>query len=92
MGARDGDDPNGGEKGGKLEVEMAGPVLGNESSIEKNTVAPLQHNEDAHLTLKQSLIKWRRVVIYSLCMTSAILMYGYDYVIIGTISAMPSFQ
>lgn len=53
---------------------------------------PLQTNEDAHLTLKQSLKKWRRVVIYSLCMTSAILMYGYDYVIVGTVSAMPSFQ
>lgn len=53
---------------------------------------PLQTNEHAHLTLKESLIKWRRVVIYSLCMTSAILMYGYDYVIVGTVSAMPSFQ
>lgn len=25
-------------------------------------------------------------------MTSDILMYGYDYVIVGTVSAMPSFQ
>lgn len=33
-----------------------------------------------------------RVVIYSLCMTLAILMYGYDYAIVGTVSAMPSFQ
>ncbi|KAK1753816.1 alpha-glucosides permease MPH3-like protein 3 [Echria macrotheca] len=54
--------------------------------------SPLETNEFAHLTLKQSLIKWRRVTLYSLCMTSAILMYGYDYVVIGTISAMPSFQ
>lgn len=52
---------------------------------------PLQTNEHAHLTLKQSLKKWRRVVVYSFCLASAILMYGYDYVIVGTASAMPSF-
>lgn len=52
----------------------------------------LQTNEHAHLTLKESLKKWRRVVMYSLCLASAILMYGYDYVIVGTVSAMPSFQ
>ena len=52
----------------------------------------LQTNEHAHLTLKESLKKWRTVVMYSLCMASAILMYGYDYVIVGTVSAMPSFQ
>lgn len=52
----------------------------------------LQTNEHAHLTLKESLKKWRRVVVYSFCLASAILMYGYDYVIVGTCSAMPSFQ
>lgn len=60
--------------------------------VDNSIDEPLQTNEDAHLTLKQSLKKWRRVAIYSLCMTSAILMYGYDYVIVGTVSAMPSFQ
>jgi hypothetical protein len=52
----------------------------------------LQTNEHAHLTLKESVKKWRRVVVYSFCLASAILMYGYDYVIVGTVSAMPSFQ
>ncbi|KAK3315538.1 proton myo-inositol cotransporter [Apodospora peruviana] len=55
-------------------------------------VALLETNEDSHLTLWESARKWRRIVYYSLGMTSAIIMYGYDYVIIGTISAMPSFQ
>ncbi|KAL2256770.1 hypothetical protein VTK26DRAFT_1150 [Humicola hyalothermophila] len=51
----------------------------------------LETNEHAHLTLKQSLKKWRRVVLFSLLLSSGILMYGYDYVIVGTASAMPSF-
>jgi len=52
----------------------------------------IETNQHAHLTLWESIKKWRRVVLYSLGMTSAILMYGYDYVIVGTSSAMPSFQ
>ena len=52
----------------------------------------IETNEDVHLTLMESVKKWRRIVYFSLGITSAILMYGYDYVIIGTISAMPSFQ
>ncbi|KAK4132742.1 MFS general substrate transporter [Trichocladium antarcticum] len=72
-------------------VETAtGNVLSSSSDI--GSSEELQTNEHAHLTLKESLKKWRTVVIYSLCMSSAILMYGYDYVIVGTVSAMPSFQ
>ena len=52
----------------------------------------IETNEDIHLTLWESVKKWKRIVYFSLGITSAILMYGYDYVIIGTISAMPSFQ
>lgn len=44
------------------------------------------------LPLWQALRKWRRVTIYCIGLTSAILMYGYDYVIVGTTSSMPSFQ
>lgn len=73
-------------------VEKVEAITNVLSSGTMNSDEPLQTNEDAHLTLKQSLVKWRRVVVYSLCMTSGILMFGYDYVIIGTVSAMPSFQ
>jgi MFS family permease len=45
-----------------------------------------------HLTLWQSVKKWRRVVLYCFAMTSAIMMYGFDYVVVGTVTAMPSFQ
>ncbi|PHH64444.1 hypothetical protein CDD81_4519 [Ophiocordyceps australis] len=49
---------------------------------------------DAHsnLTLWQAVKKWRRLVFYCLGLTFAILMFGYDYSIVGTTSAMPSFQ
>jgi MFS family permease len=36
--------------------------------------------------------KWHRIVWYCFGLTSCIMMYGYDYVIVGTVSAMPSFQ
>ena len=43
-------------------------------------------------TLWQSIKKWPRVVIYCLALNTAILLYGYDLVIVGTVSAMPAFQ
>ncbi|KAL0943362.1 maltose permease (alpha glucoside transporter) [Colletotrichum truncatum] len=64
--------------------------LGAVNSI--TSTAELDTNQYGHLTLWQSIKKWRRVVLYCIGMTSAILLYGYDYVIVGTVSAMPSFQ
>ncbi|KAF4461921.1 maltose permease [Fusarium albosuccineum] len=51
-----------------------------------------QHDDDNDLTLFQSMRKWHRVTLYCIGMTSAIIMYGFDYVIVGSSSAMPSFQ
>ncbi|GKT41189.1 MFS transporter fmqE [Colletotrichum spaethianum] len=62
------------------------------NSIASTSTSELETNHYGHLTLWQSIKKWRRVVLYCVGMTSAILMYGYDYVIVGTTSAMPSFQ
>ena len=61
-------------------------------AAEKRVSSDLSSNEFADLTLLQSLKRWRLIAFYCLGMSSAILMYGYDYVIIGTVSAMPSFQ
>ena len=44
------------------------------------------------LSLWQSLKKRKRIVFYCIGMSTAILMYGYDYVIVGTTASMPSFQ
>jgi len=49
-----------------------------------------QHQE--HHSLWQSLKRWPKVVGYNLALSSAILLYGYDLVIVGTVSAMPAFQ
>lgn len=63
-------------------------------SFSHNSVAsgPVHKNEDAELSLWQSMKKYRRIMCYCVGMTSGMLMYGYDYVIVGTITAMPSFQ
>lgn len=45
-----------------------------------------------HTPLWQLLKRWPKVVMYCLALSSAILLYGYDLVIVGTVSAMPAFQ
>lgn len=47
---------------------------------------------DEQRTLWQNVKKYRKVTYITLGLTSAILLYGYDNVIVGTISAMPFFQ
>ncbi|CAI7601788.1 unnamed protein product [Penicillium bialowiezense] len=43
-------------------------------------------------SLWQSIKKSSRIVAYCLALSSAILMYGYDLVIVATVAAMPQFQ
>lgn len=45
-----------------------------------------------HIPLWQSIKKFPRIVGYCLALSSAILLYGYDLVIVGTVAAMPQFQ
>ncbi|KAF2477576.1 MFS general substrate transporter [Lindgomyces ingoldianus] len=47
---------------------------------------------DASRTLWQNIKKYRKVVGYTFALTSAILLYGYDNVVVGTVSGMPGFQ
>lgn len=51
-----------------------------------------EKDEQVNLTLLESFKKWRLVVYYCLGMSTALLMYGFDTVIIGSVAAMPSFQ
>lgn len=58
-------------------------------------VSPTESNnspQEAHVPLWQSMKKWPKVIAYNLALSSAILLYGYDLVIVGTVSAMPAFQ
>ncbi|CAG8164161.1 unnamed protein product [Penicillium salamii] len=43
-------------------------------------------------SLWQAIKRSARIVAYCLALSSAILMYGYDLVIVGTVVAMPQFQ
>lgn len=63
-----------------------------DAPCDASSTATLEANEFDHLTFWQSVKKWKRIVWYCIGLTSAILMYGYDYVIVGTVSAMPAFQ
>lgn len=47
---------------------------------------------EGHIPLWQSMKKWPRVIAYNVVLSSAILLHGYDLVIVGTVSAMPAFQ
>ena len=49
-------------------------------------------DDDSDLTVWQAAKKYRKIMWYCVGLTSAILLYGYDYVIVGSTSAMPSFQ
>lgn len=47
---------------------------------------------DSSQTLWQNVKKYRKVTYVTFGLTSAILLYGYDNVVVGTVSAMPVFQ
>jgi hypothetical protein len=47
---------------------------------------------DEQRSLWQNVKKYRKVTYTTLALTSAILLYGYDNVVVGTVSAMPVFQ
>lgn len=49
-------------------------------------------DHEVHVPLLHSLRKSPRIVLYCVALSSAILLYGYDLVIVGTVSAMPAFQ
>lgn len=69
-------------------------------SIDTNTTAPSTHSRldiasqsgDKDRTLWQNIKRYRKIAYITLGMTSAILLYGYDNVIVGTVTGMPGFQ
>ena len=55
-------------------------------------VQTVETDPHADLTLWQGLKRWPRIVLYCMAVSTGVSMYGYDYVVVGTTSAMPSFQ
>jgi hypothetical protein len=61
-------------------------------SVSLREASSVDSDQDDNLTLWQALRKWKRVSWYCVGLTSAMIMFGFDYVIVGSSSAMPSFQ
>ena len=56
------------------------------------SVADSQNPSPRKVTLWQSVMTYPKVVACCVGLTAAILLYGYDLAIVGTVSAMPEFQ
>jgi hypothetical protein len=58
----------------------------------RSTIQCLGEAGDEGRTLWQNIKKYRKVAWITIGLTSGILLYGYDNVIIGSVSGMPRFQ
>lgn len=58
------------------------------SPIDSNTISI----DDQDLTLWQAVRKWKKVVLYCLALSFAVILYGYDQAIVGSVSGIPAFQ
>jgi hypothetical protein len=54
--------------------------------------ASIHQDTDEQPTLWHNVQKYRKVCWITIALTSAILLHGYDNVVVGTVSAMPVFQ
>ena len=59
------------------------------SLLEKADPVP---ETEPKMTLWQALRKWPRISWYSLVLTSTIVLWGFDNVLVSSVSAMPVFQ
>lgn len=58
----------------------------------RSTTTVLSEAGDEGRTLWQNIKKYRKVAWITIGLTSGILLYGYDNVVIGSVSGMPRFQ
>jgi hypothetical protein len=58
----------------------------------RSTTQCLGEAGDEGRTLWQNIKKYRKVAWITIGLTSGILLYGYDNVVIGSVSGMPRFQ
>jgi hypothetical protein len=63
-----------------------------EEFIEDVSSSDTNTSGQGYVPLWHSLKKWPKVVGYNLALSSAILLYGYDLVIVANVSSMPAFQ
>jgi hypothetical protein len=78
--------------GGQHIVDTADRRNSDNDNDKADSVHHIERQADANLTLWQSVKRHRNVVWCCIGLTTTILLYGYDFVIVWTTSAMPSFQ
>ncbi|RYP87363.1 hypothetical protein DL769_000567 [Monosporascus sp. CRB-8-3] len=61
--------------------------MAEDTSNDRNSV-----DNDEELPLGQAIRRYPRVAGYCLALTTAILLWGYDLVIVGSVTALPAFQ
>ncbi|KAJ6782911.1 hypothetical protein PWT90_11215 [Aphanocladium album] len=71
---------------------VAEPLAITSTAQTTSNTSTVDVDEYSHLTLLQAIKKWKRVFWYSLAISTTILMFGYDFVIVGNSSSMPAFQ
>lgn len=62
------------------------------SDDDSGGIFEVDHADPANLTFLSSLKRFPRVVGYILAACPGILLYGFDMVIVSTLTAMPEFQ
>ncbi|KAJ4355805.1 uncharacterized protein N0V89_003826 [Didymosphaeria variabile] len=63
-----------------------------ETAIDRTVSQATSQASDQRRTLWQNVTRYRKVMWVTFGLTSAILMYGYDNVVVGTVSGIPAFQ
>lgn len=48
--------------------------------------------EGADMDMRQRFRKWPRLSLWAIALCTPILLYGYDFVIVGNITSVPAFQ
>lgn len=73
-------------------VIISNSINNDTSDDDKDGVYEVDIADPANLTLLQSIKRFPRVVAYVFAACPGILLYGFDMVIVSTLTAMPEFQ
>lgn len=68
------------------------PFSDHESIISTTALSTADFVAEDELTLWQAVGKWRKVVLYCVGLNAAVILYGYDQAIVGSVSGLPAFQ
>lgn len=71
-------------------TEMENLTLGNVESLTSSKPDSIPEPEDS-LTLWAAVRRWPKVVGYCLALTTTIILWGYDFSLVGAVGGMPVF-